>query len=61
MGKYVASYRLLRVDCICHSATRVSCDLVGDKDGHVELLTDFLQPTENSTEYLLSLGKFSST
>lgn len=56
----VATDWLLWINCVSHSTTRVSCNLVSYEDSNIELLTDFLQLAHHSIKDLLSLSEFSS-
>lgn len=60
MCNYIASDRLLGVDCVSHAAAGISCHLVCYEDRDVELLTYFLQSAKNPVEHLLPLGQFAS-
>lgn len=60
MGQDVAADWLFGIDSIGHATARVGSDLVGQEDGHIELLTDFLELRQDSTQNLLALSEFSA-
>ena len=57
----VPSHRLLRINRICHSSTRICRHLVRDKDCNIELLRNLLQSTHHFIKDLLTFCQLSST
>ena len=55
MRQYIPTYWFLWIDYVGHPATGVCCHLVGDEDGNIELLTDFLQLRQHLPQHLLPL------
>ena len=60
MGQDVATDRLFGIDSVSHATTRVSSDLIGQENGNVELLTDFLELRQDTGQDLLALSKFTA-
>lgn len=61
MSQDIAAHWFLRVNRICHAASRVSSHLICQKYCHIELFTNFLQSAQHFAQTLLPLRQLSST